>query len=237
MAKKKWKFTDLSDDVEEEKNQTEVFKDDISISNLNSIKKEHSNIESTVVTQKLSFADDLKSNKIISEQKKDEKIIEDKPKNIVKENIFNKNNDSLKTSESTTVIKKEKEYKKDIDEKIKIEHPASFDSKYDIDIDYDSDVPIKQQIQEQQQKKMYTFNETVQMQKESVPLKQEYAFDNNKVKQFISTKEKLDIKTNIYLKPNLVNKIKALSDETGESRSSIINKLIEHAIKDIENNR
>ena len=50
MAKKKWKFTDLSDDVEEEKNQTEVFKDDISISNLNSIKKEHSNIESTVVT-------------------------------------------------------------------------------------------------------------------------------------------------------------------------------------------
>lgn len=54
------------------------------------------------------------------------------------------------------------------------------------------------------------------------------------INKFISVKEKLEIKTNIYLKPNLVLKIKKICDETGNSRSSIINKLLELAIKEFE---
>lgn len=59
-------------------------------------------------------------------------------------------------------------------------------------------------------------------------------FDDRKIENLFSYKEKLDIKTNIYLKKNLVIKIQELSKKTGDSRSLIINKLIELALKQLE---
>lgn len=61
-------------------------------------------------------------------------------------------------------------------------------------------------------------------------------FSPNKIKDLISFKEKLDIKTNIYLKSSIVIKLKELEKRTNESRSSIINKLLEYAIKSMEEN-
>lgn len=62
------------------------------------------------------------------------------------------------------------------------------------------------------------------------------SFSPNKIKDLISFKEKLDIKTNIYLKSSIVIKLKELENRTNESRSSIINKLLEYAIKNMEEN-
>lgn len=59
-------------------------------------------------------------------------------------------------------------------------------------------------------------------------------FSPNKIKDLISFKEKLDVKTNIYLKSSIVVKLKELEKRTNESRSSIINKLLEFAIKNME---
>lgn len=61
-------------------------------------------------------------------------------------------------------------------------------------------------------------------------------FSPNKIKDLISFKEKLDVKTNIYLKSSIVVKLKELEKRTNESRSSIINKLLEYAIKNMEEN-
>lgn len=62
----------------------------------------------------------------------------------------------------------------------------------------------------------------------------ESLFNDEKIKEIITIKEKLDIKTNIYLKSSLVIKLKALEELTNESRSAIINKLLEIALKNIE---
>lgn len=71
----------------------------------------------------------------------------------------------------------------------------------------------------------YNPNERIQTNSSFVP---------EKVKDLISFKEKLDVKTNIYLKSSIVVKLKELENRTNESRSSIINKLLEFAIKNME---
>lgn len=76
-----------------------------------------------------------------------------------------------------------------------------------------------------------TFNEAIRNQER---MKQSTAFEENKIKQFLTVKEKLDVKTNIYLKSSIVIKLKELEERTNESRSSIINKLIEIALKHME---
>ncbi|MGL4358086.1 MAG: hypothetical protein ACRCSY_05235 [Cetobacterium sp.] len=59
---------------------------------------------------------------------------------------------------------------------------------------------------------------------------------NEKVDVFFKEKEKLDVKTNIYLKKDNYARIEELYKSTGNSRSSIINKLIEIALNKIDEN-
>lgn len=77
-----------------------------------------------------------------------------------------------------------------------------------------------------------TYNEALKKQ-EDVSV-EKTNFEEEKIKQFLTVKEKLDIKTNIYLKSSVVIKLRELEEKTNESRSSIINKLIEIALKTIE---
>lgn len=237
MAKKKWKFTDLSDDVVEEtkilEKEDNFIKNDFNL-NINefSEKKEHvinDNNQKKIIN-------DVEEKKVLEKKQIDEIIDIDKNQNKkIEENnintkILNENiNDEIiienkKINEVSNIQDDNKEYK----------------SKYDINIDYDSEVPIKQQIKQQQEiiksknlevTKLKTFNETLNSTQTIVE-----EFNSNKIQQFFTTKEKLDVKTNIYLKPNLVHEIQVLSKKTGESRSAIINKLIEHALKDIKSN-
>ncbi|MCF0217483.1 MAG: hypothetical protein HUJ42_00350 [Malacoplasma sp.] len=80
---------------------------------------------------------------------------------------------------------------------------------------------------------LVTYNEAIKKQ-EKLNTESTH-FEENKIKQYLTIKEKLDVKTNIYLKSSVVVKLKELEDRTNESRSSIINKLIEIALKNIEN--
>ncbi|MGL4616712.1 MAG: hypothetical protein ACRCUM_00580 [Mycoplasmoidaceae bacterium] len=59
---------------------------------------------------------------------------------------------------------------------------------------------------------------------------------NGKVEIFFKEKEKLDVKTNIYLKKDNYARIEEIYKTTGNSRSSIINKLIEIALNKINDN-
>lgn len=77
------------------------------------------------------------------------------------------------------------------------------------------------------------YNETLENQ-ENLSGTMGSTFSPNKIKDLISFKEKLDVKTNIYLKSSVVIKLKELEKRTNESRSSIINKLLEFAIKNME---
>ncbi len=77
-----------------------------------------------------------------------------------------------------------------------------------------------------------TYNEALKRQENNI--NENHTFGENKIKQFLTVKEKLDVKTNIYLKSSIVIKLRELEERTNESRSSIINKLIEIALKTIE---
>lgn len=233
MAKKKWKFTDLSDDdIVQENNNSENI--NVNASASNTIVEKKQDIEKNQLDLNMNDFLDKKDNKnVISEKEKSNAVIEkeiknsnlieiqDIEKNVLLDSSFKNNKDEFNAENLKEKIVEEK-----------------YESKYDINIDYDSDVPIKQQIKEQQksnnlgssQTKMKTFNETINSNTEII----DQEFNSSKIQKFFTTKEKLDVKTNIYLKPNLVNEIQLLAKKTGESRSAIINKLIEHALKDIK---
>lgn len=74
-----------------------------------------------------------------------------------------------------------------------------------------------------------TFNQIIN----NVDNKNESNLNNDKISNNFNVKEKLDVKTNIYLKQNLVFQIQEISKKTGESRSSVINRLIEIALKEM----
>lgn len=219
MAKKKWKFTDLSDDESLEENNN-------SIENNETINKETFNLNINDFSQKKESIK-IENNKDLFETNSDKKeILIDSVKTIENKNVnlnhLNENNNVEKIIKNKIENSKVEEYQ----------------SKYDINIDYDSEIPIKQQIKQQQSNKLNntennkirTFNETLN---NTIQTNND-EFNSNKIQQFFTTKEKLDVKTNIYLKPNLVSEIQILAKKTGESRSAIINKLIEHALKDIK---
>lgn len=293
MAKKKFTFTDLSDDVitnDEPKNEKPANFDlnlselnnkkenvpNVSINNINNetkptqqpepIKEEVEVVQQQPIQQEVKEVVieepkiEIKQETKPVEKEKTQTVVESikkvvEPKNIrnVVEKI-NKIEESKKQQEiqeqQQVVVKQPEIINPVVSQPVEltnvvqqqpIQQPQQeYVSKYDFNIDYDSEVPIKQQIQEQQkQKTIHTFNETVQMNNNPNIVNQQVqtnTFDNNKIQHFFTAKEKLDVKTNIYLKPNLVNQIQALSKQTGESRSAIINKLIEHALKDIGNN-
>lgn len=233
MAKKKWKFTDLSDDdiVQENSNSENI---NVNASRNNIILEKKQDIEKNQFDLNMNDFLDKKENKdVISEKEKNNAVIEKEVKN---NNLIEKQNIKKSVLLDSSFNDKKNEFNaEELKEKI---FEEKYESKYDINIDYDSDVPIKQQIKEQQksnnlgssQTKMKTFNETINSNTEII----DQEFNSSKIQKFFTTKEKLDVKTNIYLKPNLVNEIQLLVKKTGESRSAIINKLIEHALKDIK---
>ncbi|MGL5246104.1 MAG: hypothetical protein ACRC8C_00885 [Mycoplasmoidaceae bacterium] len=72
--------------------------------------------------------------------------------------------------------------------------------------------------------------------KRNVKKNEEIKNKNGKIDLFFKEKEKLDVKTNIYLKKDNYERIEELYKSTGNSRSSIINKLIEIALNKIDEN-
>lgn len=88
-------------------------------------------------------------------------------------------------------------------------------------------------LNEKDSNEINRYNETLENQ-ENLSGTMGSTFSPNKIKDLISFKEKLDVKTNIYLKSSVVIKLKELEKRTNESRSSIINKLLEFAIKNME---
>lgn len=251
MAKKKWKFTDLSDDdiVQENIGKDENPNKDSFNVNINEFSEKKNNKEFDNLKEEVPKLNENIQKVEVIEKSEINNVIDSKVEAM---NSTNENNDVSKIDSLNDTIKNIN--KKNVEiinsvsneldnkEKNNVNNNSieEYKSKYDIHIDYDSEIPIKQQIKQQQEiiktsnseNKLKTFNESLNS---SAQINNE-EFNTSKIQQFFTTKEKLDVKTNIYLKPNLVNEIQMLSKKTGESRSAIINKLIEHALKDIKSN-
>lgn len=222
MAKRKYSFTDLSEDIiiqkPNEQEQTtitnkETKKDEANYAKDNlENKNENNHIENNINNQS-------NEEKYVSKYDIDINYDDEEPaKNIT--NINNQN----------TVVKPETSEKTSINEE-----QITNDSKKIISEKHESHKPLFQEkpIEERNTKTVIrTFNESLNYQSNNGDSNE---FSNNpKANELFSSKEKLDVKTNIYLKPKLVFKIKELVDKTGESRSSVINKLIEFALEEME---
>lgn len=184
MNKKKFKFTDLSDDEVDEIN----LNMDNSTNSLNDFK--------------------IDVNKV--------------PVNIDEKNNFSINSEVIKkTSENHLEIGNQEI------QKIERIVPDQFNT-----VEPEKSTFIEQNKERSFNKvsQLKTFNESV---KANFNEDFKLSFKEEKLNNFFVQKERLDIKTNIYLKQKLVEQINYLSKKLGESRSLVINKLIEHALKDI----
>lgn len=186
--------------------------------------------------QKWSFVDlddkDFEEiNKIDStiENSKDKNItLEDlkKEKNIDKKNSW-LNETNLSKEDFEPIKKFEKKIEYNVDYQDVLEEKESLEK---------SEIIKKFFVQNENQNNLKprnttrTFNQAVK----NIEHSENKSFGDEKIKQFLTVKEKLDVKTNIYLKSSIVIKLKELEERTNESRSSIINKLIEIALKNIE---
>lgn len=57
---------------------------------------------------------------------------------------------------------------------------------------------------------------------------------NPKINSLFDVEEKLDVKTNIYIKKWIYNEVEKIHLSTGKSRSAVINKLLEYALKGVK---
>lgn len=57
---------------------------------------------------------------------------------------------------------------------------------------------------------------------------------NSKINSLFDVEEKLDVKTNIYIKKWIYNEVEQIHLSTGKSRSAVINKLLEYALKGVK---
>lgn len=174
----------------------------------------------------------------------DEKTIETNSSNNSENNLQNNN-----TNSSTSTTKKV--YEVNYDDIL--EKPVNEEKQKIIDNLVDKKDPIKELFNTKEEKQEESLNEedlenktyknlkprsTVKTYNEAIKRQEQRQvdvhFEENKIKQFLNVKEKLEVKTNIYLKNSIVIKLSELEARTNESRSSIINKLIEIALKTIE---
>lgn len=144
--------------------------------------------------------------------------------------------EELKGVENQKNIKNENKYEVDYSDILKNEKYEVINNLYNNEENKEENKTEIQNSQvnvSKQKQTLKTYNEaTKDISITNLPF--EKRFKEESLQQFIKTKEKLEVKTNIYLKPTLVFKLKELEERTNESRSSIINKLIEIALKTIE---
>lgn len=221
MAKRKYSFTDLSDDIVVQKpiqQEEKPIKNDQN--NTNSITEtKNDNISENIEKNPQNpINNEIKEEKYVSKYDIDINYDDDEP---VKNNTSSNNVDNSKNNEVEN-----KTFANDHQNK----------SNIDIAEKNETSKPIfnERPVEERNSKTVIrTFNESLNYQTNNENKTNELS-NNSKANELFSSKEKLDVKTNIYLKPKLVFKIKELVDRTGESRSSVINKLIEFALEEME---
>ncbi|WPL39578.1 hypothetical protein [Malacoplasma iowae] len=221
MAKRKYSFTDLSDDIVVQKpiqQEEKPIKNDQN--NTNSITEtKNDNISENIEKNPQNpINNEIKEEKYVSKYDIDINYDDDEP---VKNNTSSNNVDTSKNNEVEN-----KTFANDDQNK----------SNINIVEKNETSKPIfnERPVEERNSKTIIrTFNESLNYQTNNENKTNELS-NNSKANELFSSKEKLDVKTNIYLKPKLVFKIKELVDRTGESRSSVINKLIEFALEEME---
>ncbi|KFB07739.1 hypothetical protein [Malacoplasma iowae] len=221
MAKRKYSFTDLSDDIVVQKpiqQEEKPIKNDQNNTNSNSETKNDNISENIEKNPQNPINNEIKEEKYVSKYDIDINYDDDEP---VKNNTSSNNVDTSKNNEVEN-----KTFANDDQNK----------SNINIAEKNETSKPIfnERPVEERNSKTVIrTFNESLNYQTNNENKKNELS-NNSKANELFSSKEKLDVKTNIYLKPKLVFKIKELVDRTGESRSSVINKLIEFALEEME---
>lgn len=226
MAKKqKWSFVDLDDkDFETINNNVQKDEKDLLNINLNDLKNE--------VAPKQE--EPKKETIVVSKEEEQAKEVKEEKEQIVE-------NTSTLTEEDFGPIKKvaTKKINYEVNYDDILEPEKSNDRKIISELFEKKEEPKKISNSQNPDFKnlkprstLKTYNEALKKQEKKEEETQ--TFEDDKIKQFLTVKEKLDIKTNIYLKSSVVLKLRELEEKTNESRSSIINKLIEIALKSME---
>ncbi len=92
---------------------------------------------------------------------------------------------------------------------------------------------IKPQIQVTQPTTVKQFVQPQTVEQTPVQQQHQTNISNESLNGFFDVKEKLDVKTNIYIKKWIYDEIEQIHKRTNISRSSVINKLLEHALKEL----
>lgn len=226
MAKRKYSFTDLSDDIVVQKTVQQEQKPLNNNVNINP----HQESKSTNVVENHKENMQQPSKPTIKNEVEEEKYVSKYDIDI------NYDDEPLETNTSNN--KTDTSVKSEIVEKPIVNSNQDIQQSNNVSVEkteVSKRIFKEKPIEERNSKTVIrTFNESLSYQSNNENQGNDFP-SNSKASQLFSSKEKLDVKTNIYLKPKLVFKIKELVDKTGESRSSVINKLIEFALEEMEN--
>lgn len=227
MAKRKYSFTDLSDDIVVQKPVQQEQKP----LNNNVNTNQHQESKSTSVVENHKENMQQPSEPTIKNEVEEEKYVS-------KYDIDINYDDDEPVKINTSNNKADTSVKLEIVEKPIVNSNQDIQQSNNVSVEKTevSKRIFKEKPTEERNSKtvIRTFNESLSYQSNNENQGNDFP-SNSKASQLFSSKEKLDVKTNIYLKPKLVFKIKELVDKTGESRSSVINKLIEFALEEMEN--
>lgn len=251
------KISNVDDNLNKNTNFTLNDLKSVETQNTNSTNNVQENIEnkpSNIVEEKQVISPEPQ--KLEQDQQEEEIVFEklnlDSDKKTIETNSSNNSENNLQnnnTNSSTSTTKKV--YEVNYDDIL--EKPVNEEKQKIIDNLVDKKDPIKELFNTKEEKQEESLNEedlenktyknlkprsTVKTYNEAIKRQEQRQvdvhFEENKIKQFLNVKEKLEVKTNIYLKNSIVIKLSELEARTNESRSSIINKLIEIALKTIE---
>ncbi len=227
MAKRKYSFTDLSDDIVVQKPVQQEQKP----LNNNVNTNQHQESKSTNVVENHKESMQQSSEPTIKNEVEEEKYVS-------KYDIDINYDDDEPIKINTSNNKADTSVKSEIVEKPIVNSNQDIQQSNNVSVEkteVSKRIFKEKPIEERNSKTVIrTFNESLSYQSNNENQGNDFP-SNSKASQLFSSKEKLDVKTNIYLKPKLVFKIKELVDKTGESRSSVINKLIEFALEEMEN--
>lgn len=213
MSKKKnkWSFVDLDDKDFDSLSKPEKSEDSLSNLTINDLKKENVKTKTEVETKKV-------------EVQQEEKEVVEFNKNKNESNLISTNQSRFEVNYDD-ILYKDEDKSKTINELFSEEK----EKKPNVVINENGE---KEYRNLKPRDTLKTYNEALKNQEKQISAN--HSFGEDKVKQFLTVKEKLDVKTNIYLKSSIVVKLRELEERTNESRSSIINKLIEMALKNME---
>lgn len=226
MAKRKYSFTDLSDDIVVQKPVQQEQKPLNNNVNIN----QHQESKSTNVVENHKENMQQPSEPTIKNEVEEEKYVS-------KYDIDINYDDDEPVKINTSSNKADTSVKSEIVEKPMVNSNQDIQQSNNVSVEkteVSKRIFKEKPIEERNSKTVIrTFNESLSYQSNNENHGNDFP-SNSKASELFSSKEKLDVKTNIYLKPKLVFKIKELVDKTGESRSSVINKLIEFALEEME---